>query len=90
MPPSKSTSNRAPHLLKPVLSYIDNKTVSVTGRFGDDGRKFFMRKKCVFLKYYEGYTTKDVCFISVFVNILMTSGQCSFPSVRNVEELSVT
>ena len=28
--------------------------VSATGRFGDGGRKCFMRKKCVFLKYVEG------------------------------------
>jgi len=35
--------------------------VSATGRFGDGGRKCFMRKKCMFLKYFEGSTTKDVC-----------------------------
>jgi len=33
----------------------------------------FYAKKCVFLKYFEGYTAKDVCFISVFVDILMAS-----------------
>jgi len=49
-----------------------------------------MRKQCVFLKYFEGSTTKDVCFISVFVVVLMASDQCSFPSVKNVEELSAT
>jgi len=27
---------------------------SATGRFGDGGRKCIMRKKCVFLKYFEG------------------------------------
>jgi len=60
------------------------------GRFGDGGGKCIMRKKCVFLKYFEGSTTKDICFISVFVVILMVSGQCSFPSVRILEELSAT
>jgi len=51
----------------------------------------FYAKKCVFLEYFESYNTKDVCFISVFVVILMvTSGQCSFPSVRILEELSAT
>jgi len=49
-----------------------------------------MRKNCVFLKYFEGWATKDVCFVSVFVVILMASGQCSFPSVRILEELSAT
>jgi len=49
-----------------------------------------MRKKCVFLKYFEGKTAKDVCFISVFVVILMASGQCNFPTVRILEELSAT
>jgi len=28
--------------------------VSATSRFGDGGRKCFIRKKCVFLKYFEG------------------------------------
>jgi len=32
----------------------------------------------------------DVCLISVFVVILMASGQCSFPTVRILEELSAT
>jgi len=54
--------------------------VSAASRFGDGGRKCFMRKKCVFLKYFEGWTTKDVCFISVCVVIVMASDQCSFPS----------
>jgi len=35
----------------------------------------FYAKKCVFLKYFEGYATKDVCFISVFVVMLMASVQ---------------
>jgi len=48
-----------------------------------------MRKKCVF-EIFEGYSTTDVCFISVFVVTLMASGQCSFPSVRILEELSAT
>jgi len=39
--------------------------VSATSRFGDGGCKCVMRKKCVFLKYFEGY--------SVFVVILMAS-----------------
>ena len=30
------------------------RVVSATGRFGDGGRKCIMRKKCVFLKYFEG------------------------------------
>ena len=50
----------------------------------------FYAKKCVFLKFFEGLTAKDVCFMSVFVVILMASGQCSFPSVRILEELSET
>jgi len=52
----------------------------------------FYVKKCVFSKYFEGYTTstKDVCFISVFVVIRMASGLCSFPSVRILEELNAT
>jgi len=37
-------------------------------------------EKNVFLKYFEGYTRNDVCFISVFVVILMASDQCSFPA----------
>jgi len=36
-------------------------------------------EKNVFLKYFEGYTRNDVCFISVFVVIQMASDQCSFP-----------
>ena len=32
-----------------------------------------MRKKCVFLKYFEGWASKDVCFVSVFVVILIAS-----------------
>jgi len=59
-------------------------------RFGDGGRKYIMRNIWVFLKYFEGETTKDVCFISVFVVILMASDQCSFPTVRILEELSAT
>jgi len=48
-------------------------------------------KMCVFETLWRlDYSTKDVCFISVFVVILMASGQCSFPPVRNVEELSAT
>jgi len=30
-------------------------------------------EKIVFLKYFEGWATKDVCFVSVFVVILMAS-----------------
>jgi len=52
-----------------LLSLICNKTTGVLsvaasiclcviqlsfGRFGDGGRKCFMRKKCMFLKYFEG------------------------------------
>jgi len=44
---------------------------------------------CV-LKYFEVWATKDVCFISVFVVILMARGQCSFSSVRILEELGAT
>jgi len=33
--------------------------------FGDGGRKCFMRKNCVFLKYFEGWATKDICFVVV-------------------------
>jgi len=51
--------------------------------------KSVMRKKCVFLLYFEGYTTKDVCFSAFFV-ILMSRGQCSCPSVRILEKLSTT
>jgi len=43
------------------------------GQLGDGGRECFMRKNCVFLKYFEGWATKDVCFVSVFVVILMAS-----------------
>jgi len=50
----------------------------------------YYAKKCVFLKYFEGWITKDVCFISVFVVILMASGQCNFLSFRILEELSAT
>jgi len=32
-----------------------------------------MRNKCVFLEYFEGWATKDVCFVSVFVVILIAS-----------------
>jgi len=43
-------------------------------RFGDGGRKCFMRKNCVFeILYFDGWATKDVCFVSVFVVILMAS-----------------
>jgi len=51
--------------------------------------KSVMQKKCVFLLYFEGYTTKDVYFSAFFV-ILMSRGQCSCPSVRILEELSAT
>jgi len=50
----------------------------------------FYAKKCVFLKYFEGWATKDVCFVSGFVVILIATSQCSFPSVRILEKLSAT
>ena len=62
---------------------------SAMGRLGDGGRKCFIRKKRV-LKYFKGYTIKDVCLISVFVVILKASDQCGSPSAGSLEDLRAT
>jgi len=50
---------------------------------------YYAKNMCVFEIPWR-LTTKDVCFISVFVVILVVNGQCSFPTVRILEELGAT
>ena len=57
----------------------------MTGRFGDGGRRCFIRKKCVFeilqwLHYKGCLLDKRFC--------CHLEGQCCFPSAGSLEELS--